>query len=39
MRGMFVTDENAPQGPQLTTAPVTETLLLQAPSITSATST
>ena len=30
MRGLFVTDENAPQGPQLTTAPVTETLLLQA---------
>lgn len=30
MRGLYVTAAAAPQGPQLTTAPVTETLLLQA---------
>ena len=30
MRGLYVTAADAPQGSQLTTAPVTETLLLQA---------
>jgi hypothetical protein len=30
MRGLLVTADGQPQGPQLTTAPVTETLLLQA---------